>query len=86
MAPKDKLLVYKCSEGWPKLCEFLGCQIPENNFPHMNKQGEYIKEDMKKNKPGLRQIKKEITVSLCAILSVVGYIVYNTAKSSFVIF
>ena len=48
----------------------------------MNKKGDFLKEDMKKNKPGLRQIKREITVSLCAIISVVGYIVYNTAKSS----
>jgi len=82
VAPKDKLLVYKCSDGWPKLCEFLGCQIPDEGFPHMNKKGDFLKEDMKKNKPGLRQIKREITVSLCAIISVVGYIVYNTAKSS----
>ena len=86
VAPRDKLLLYKCSDGWPKLCEFLGCQIPDEAFPHKNKKGEIIKEDMKQNKPGYRLIKREITMSVCAILSVVGYIVFQAARSSSLMF
>lgn len=35
---KDHGLVYKFSDGWKPLCEFLGLNIPENkNIPHKHK-------------------------------------------------
>ena len=34
--PKEKLLVYNVKQGWKPLCEFLGCEIPEKDFPWLN--------------------------------------------------
>lgn len=34
--PADRLLVFEASEGWSPLCEFLGVEIPETPFPHVN--------------------------------------------------
>lgn len=34
--PADRLLVYRVSEGWPPLCEFLGVEVPQHAFPHVN--------------------------------------------------
>jgi hypothetical protein len=35
---KDLGLVYKFSDGWPALCEFLGVNIPDRDIPHLHKQ------------------------------------------------
>lgn len=32
----DKLLVYQVGQGWEPLCEFLGVEVPSEEFPHIN--------------------------------------------------
>jgi Sulfotransferase domain len=34
--PAEKLLVYEVKEGWAPLCEFLGVEVPNKPFPHLN--------------------------------------------------
>ena len=34
--PAERLLVYDIKEGWGPLCEFLGVEIPDKPFPHLN--------------------------------------------------
>jgi hypothetical protein len=34
--PPEKLLVFDVHEGWKPLCEFLGKEVPEVPFPHLN--------------------------------------------------
>src|SRR5215204_624669 len=34
--PVEKLLVYEVKEGWGPLCEFLGVEVPDKPFPHLN--------------------------------------------------
>ena len=34
--PADRLLVFEASGGWGPLCEFLGVEVPETPFPHVN--------------------------------------------------
>lgn len=34
--PAEKLLVYEVKEGWGTLCEFLGVEVPQKPFPHLN--------------------------------------------------
>ncbi|XP_076823977.1 uncharacterized protein LOC143470023 [Clavelina lepadiformis] len=48
-APKDKLLIYNCKEGWGPLCEFLGVDAPSVPFPHKNKKGSIFDELMEKS-------------------------------------
>ncbi|CBF82322.1 hypothetical protein AN9208.2 [Aspergillus nidulans FGSC A4] len=38
IVPRERLLVFKCQDGWGPLCEFLGRQRP-NPFPHGNEAG-----------------------------------------------
>lgn len=35
--PKDRLLIYKASEGWEPICKFLNVDIPDIPFPYKNK-------------------------------------------------
>ncbi|MFK7896151.1 MAG: sulfotransferase family protein [Myxococcota bacterium] len=34
--PADQLLVFSVKEGWAPLCEFLGVEVPDVPFPHLN--------------------------------------------------
>ena len=34
--PKERLLVYEVKEGWGPLCDFLGVDVPNEPFPHVN--------------------------------------------------
>ncbi|NRQ33205.1 sulfotransferase family protein [Nonomuraea sp. NN258] len=35
-APADRLLVFDVREGWEPLCRFLGVDVPDEPFPHLN--------------------------------------------------
>ena len=37
--PKEKLLIFNVKQGWKPLCEFLGCEIPDEEFPRANVSG-----------------------------------------------
>jgi len=41
--PKDRLLVFRVQEGWAPLCEFLGCEVPYEPFPHLNEGADTVK-------------------------------------------
>ena len=36
MIPRKKLLVFNVKEGWKPLCDFLECEIPDQEFPWQN--------------------------------------------------
>lgn len=36
VVPKDRLLEYELGSGWGPLCEFLGKEVPDVEFPHEN--------------------------------------------------
>lgn len=39
--PADQLLVYEPGSGWEPLCRFLGCDVPDTDFPHVNSTAEF---------------------------------------------
>jgi len=39
--PEDRLLVYRVTEGWGPLCEFLGAEVPDEPFPRTNDRAEF---------------------------------------------
>jgi hypothetical protein len=39
--PKEQLLDFKLSDGWEPLCQFLGKEVPDVPFPHVNDSKEY---------------------------------------------
>ena len=40
MVPSSQLLVYRVTEGWEPLCQFLCIEVPDIPFPHENKVGQ----------------------------------------------
>lgn len=41
----DRLLVFEASQGWPPLCEFLECKIPDEPYPRVNSTEEFQQRD-----------------------------------------
>ncbi len=39
--PPERLLVYEVKQGWEPLCEFLGVEVPDKPFPHVNDSGSF---------------------------------------------
>ena len=38
----ERLLVFQVSEGWDPLCHFLGVDVPESTFPHVNTTEQFL--------------------------------------------
>ena len=43
IVPPEKLLIFKVTEGWEPLCNFLGKEIPDTPFPNVNDRAEIKK-------------------------------------------
>lgn len=41
VVPKERLLEWHPTDGWEPLCEFLGKEVPEGEFPKVN-QGDFV--------------------------------------------
>lgn len=61
--PQDKLLVFKATDGWAPLCEFLSLPIPPTPFPNVNSREQFQK------------IKREMSKGAYVILAVIGAVV-----------
>jgi hypothetical protein len=40
--PPERLLVWKVTDGWEPLCEFLGVPVPGVPVPHINDRTEFL--------------------------------------------
>ncbi|MFD0980680.1 MULTISPECIES: sulfotransferase family protein [Tropicimonas] len=38
----DRLLTYELGEGWTRLCDFLGCDVPDEPFPRSNEADDFM--------------------------------------------
>ena len=60
--PEERLLVFNVKQGWKPLCKFLGCEIPEEDFPWLNAgQSDSLQ--------GLAQRKQEFALTVLKVLS-----------------
>ncbi len=41
--PTERLLVYEVKESWEPLCKFLGVDVPDKPFPHLNDTSTFCK-------------------------------------------
>jgi len=73
--PKEKLLIYNVKQGWKPLCEFLGCEIPEQEFPRENVGASYADVRIAAK---LQRIKRNLFVALAifALLAIVFYMYF----------
>lgn len=43
--PAGRFLQLDPREGWPPLCAFLGCDVPDEPFPHVNSTSDFLARD-----------------------------------------
>ena len=73
--PKEKLLMYNVKQGWKPLCEFLGCEIPEREFPREN-VGDARAQKGIKSKLQLGTMKLFVIFAALGFLASVFYLLY----------
>ncbi|XP_078489206.1 uncharacterized protein LOC100184759 [Ciona intestinalis] len=76
-APKDKLLVFRCQEGWSPLCKFLNKPIPDKPFPHKNIRGGVVAEKLLENSPLICRLQLEFKVAIATVLIPVVYLFFR---------
>jgi hypothetical protein len=70
--PPERLLVYEVKEGWGPLCEFLGVEVPERPFPHLN--------DTEAFRGWVRRIRLLTTVALTIGVLLAGLVVLRFSR------
>ena len=79
VVPADQLLVFNVKQGWLPLCEFLGCEVPSQQFPRCNVGcSSYETANSVLLKKTLLEIRKEACILIaiavgiiCALISLV---------------
>ena len=74
------MLVYNVKDGWEPLCKFLNLPIPDEEFPHKNKNGGIVKEYLDTN-PVFIRMRRESMASVALIIAFVGFAIYNIATN-----
>ena len=73
--PSEKLLVYNVKQGWGPLCQFLGVDVPSQEFPRENVGGSAARAGMARF---CKELKQKIMFSIFPLLLVlVGIIAYS---------
>lgn len=73
IAPKERLLEYKLGSGWEPLCDFLGKEVPDEEFPHANESQSLVVMFEEMGKKGVRNSVKNITVVGAAMAAFVAW-------------
>jgi hypothetical protein len=82
LVPKERRLEYQLGMGWEPLCEFLGKDIPDEEFPHINETKDFIAriDLMKKNV--IKRLALGVAPYLTAVtVAGVGLMAYTTGIS-----
>lgn len=66
--PKEKLLVWRLTDGWEPLCKFLGKPVPNQPLPHENRLGGVIQE-LAESVDYQKMVRKQ-TISIVVRLSI----------------
>ena len=68
--PKHKLLILKDENfGWNEICNFLGLEVPDCDFPHENKNLEFSEKTFgKMDSPINRFLRAEIMVRVATLV------------------
>ena len=74
--PREKLLIYNVKLGWKPLCEFLGCDVPDQEFPRVN-VGTLMSKKFVSTR--IQRIKRNVSVTIAsfALLLSILYLVYS---------
>ena len=80
--PAQQLLVYKVTQGWKPLCEFLECEEPLTPFPHENIKGEVaknygMKTFLESPHELCKRIRRELLTAFSVLVLLVFVIIYN---------
>jgi hypothetical protein len=72
LVPPERLLEYKLGSGWEPLCDFLGKEVPPEEFPWLNETGELRERILNHQKKLLRAAWVRVSPFLAIIAVAAG--------------
>ena len=76
----DKTLVFNVKQGWRPVCEFLSVDVPEEPFPHENKQAAISRPEVFLRRPAiaalLKKVEREVRDSLIVVLTIATVLLF----------
>nr|CAB3262225.1 uncharacterized protein LOC100178838 [Phallusia mammillata] len=75
-APPEKLLVFHLKDGWGPLCDFLGLEEPNTEFPRKNRNGTAIAEFRKENKIMMQMVKEFKVLTYISLVTVLLFFLF----------
>lgn len=75
---EGRLLVFRVSDGWEPLCEFLGCPVPDVPFPHANERSQFHRNTWRQLAPTYGKAALGVTVGVGAAIA--GVAMYRRGK------
>jgi hypothetical protein len=76
LVPPERLLIYNISDGWGRLCKFLGEEIPETPFPTGNDVANFIKRSRTRNRHQMMNGALYAVAMGIVLLAVVAFMFY----------
>ena len=73
--PADRRLEYKLGDGWEPLCAFLGKDVPDVPFPHVNDKVEHKETAQKHTRVLLMRILRQIAPWVIGLLAILVWLV-----------
>ena len=73
--PSDKRLVHYSKDGWEPICEYLGHEVPEEPYPHQNKNANLLQVQRTKS-PLFRKIMFEFKVMASVAVAVIAPLIF----------
>jgi hypothetical protein len=80
--PPDRLLVYNVKEGWGPLCAFLGVEVPDKPFPHLNNRAEFAERQRQVSNMFKRWTRLTAGVAIALIIGLLLRIITRRKPSS----
>lgn len=67
LVPPERLLLYRLGSGWEPLCEFLGEEVPDGEFPHGNESAAVVRTIWNKQVRTVKRAAPKLILYLCGI-------------------
>ena len=78
-APKEKLLEINFKDGWKPLCDFLKLPMPEEEFPHKNKNAG-VTDELFRTHPVCKNMLTELYIGLSLVACFIAVGAYLLVK------
>ena len=78
LVPLERLLEYEAKQGWGPLCEFLGKEVPEKEYPRTNDTKQFVQTVKRRNVMQYAEVLQGVAKGLLPVVTVAMVLWWRT--------